>query len=103
VSDALQTAIISGAVTIIVAIIGARSHRQGRRDARREQPAAEAGAVPPWVFPAIIIAALGVVLGQAFAPLLVPDRHVDVPPLLYLLGAGAVIYYVALVLSRRRP
>ena len=40
---------------------------------------------------------------KAFAPLLVPDRHVDVPPLLYLLGAGAVIYYVALVLSRRRP
>ena len=96
-SDALKVAIVSGAFSIGAAVISEWVRRRGQRRAARHQPhwreRAGQGA-PAWVSAVVIGVTLTIVTAQAFAPL-VTDRQVIIPPLLYVLAAGAVAYYVA--------
>lgn len=101
VSDGLQTALVSGVVAIVVALIGQYSQRTSKRAAKHDQAHTPAATVPGWVFPTIIGGSLTVIGAQIVVPLIYPDRHVGFPPLLYVLAAGAVIYYVAQAIGRR--
>lgn len=100
-SDGLQTALVSGLAAIVVAVIGLYSQRTSKRAAKRDHAHVPAGDVPGWVFPTIIGGSLAAIGAQIVVPLIYPDRHVGFPALLYVLAAGAVIYYVAQALGKR--
>ncbi|MGN6812193.1 MAG: hypothetical protein ACTHMP_15095 [Thermomicrobiales bacterium] len=95
-SDALKVAIVSGAFAIGSAVISEwmrrRTQRKADRHPRRRE--VEGRGAPGWVSAVIIGVTLTIVTAQAFTPL-VTDRQVVIPPLLYVLAAGAVAYYVA--------